>query len=160
MGGTRGKAYIVAMPCHNIERTMILRAAKELASHLIDNLPQLLAILIVLRYGRQEVPSIRQPIRTQRAQLREFKPTTPYFKDVPTHRLALRQTHAKTQTALNNHNLTRLHEKWTEFGLDIQCALLRDDEELAICVDEGFLRHASVGCVDVCGEAFKECGIA
>lgn len=148
------------MPCHNVKWAVILHAAKELPSHLIDNLPWLLALLVVRSNRRQEVPGISQSIGTQRAQFREFEPTSPDFEDISANRLIVVQTDAEAQTALDDDDLTGLNEKRSEFGLDVQGSLLGNDEKLAVRVDEGFLRHAGIRGVNVRRETFEERWVA
>lgn len=148
------------MPRYDVKWAVVLRAAKELPSHLVDNLPWLLALLVVRGNRRQKVPGISKSISTQRAQLRQFEPTSPDFENVSTNRLIVDQTHAESQTTLNDNELTGLDKKRSKFGLDIQSPLLRNDEKFAVRVHKGFLRHAGICGVNVGRQTFKKRGIA
>lgn len=150
----RGVAYIVAMPGNHVKGTVVLCALEELSAQLVDNLPRLLGDLVLGRRV-EEVPCIGESVSTQGSQLREFKLTTPDFKDVTTRR-PIRKLYAETDAALDNDNLSRLDEQGTKLGLNVQCTLLGNDGHLTIRVDKSLLGHAGVSSVDVGGQAFPE----
>lgn len=146
------------MPGDHIERVVVLCTLEKLATKLVHNLPWFLGNLVMCN-RTQKVPRVSQSIRTQWAQLRQLEAGAPDFEDVSTGG-PVWQFHPETETALNNNNLAGLDKERTELGLDIESALLRDNQKLAVRVDESLLLHAGVGNVDVCCETFAKRGVA
>jgi hypothetical protein len=68
----RFSTYIVTVPCHNVERRVILSALEELAAELVDDFPRCLLNLV---FGNRvkEVPRVRQTVCAQRTQLGKFE---------------------------------------------------------------------------------------
>jgi hypothetical protein len=158
-GESRGKeTYVISMPSNHIEWTVVLGALEELSTELINNLPGLLGNFI-MGNGAQEVPCISQPIGAQRPELWKLEAGSPDLENISSRR-AIRQLHAEAKTTLNDNKLPRLDIEFTEFSLNVQCTLLRDDQKLAIGVDEGLLCHARVGRVHVCCDTLTESGVS
>lgn len=142
------------MPGDHIKRIVVLGTPEELPTKLVHNLPWVLRNLVMSNRA-QKVSWIGQSIRTQGSQLRQLKASSPDFQNVSTGG-TIRELHAETETTLNDDNLARLNKERTKLGLDIEGTLLRDDQELAVRVDEGLLFHAGVGNVDMCCKALAK----
>jgi hypothetical protein len=61
--------------------------------------------------------------------------------------------------AFVNNNLTCLHKQGPEFGLNVECSLLWNNEKFTIGVNKRLLLHACVGDIDMCSQAFTQHGI-
>lgn len=146
------------MPSNNIEWVVVLGALEKLSTELIHNLPRFLGNFI-MGNGTQEIPCISQPISTKRTKLRKLKAGTPNFQNVAA-RGSIRKVYAETQTALNNNQLAGLHVQLTELSLDIKCTLLRNNQELAVRVDECLLGHVGISDINVSSETFSQGGIS
>ena len=73
-----GATYIVTVPCHNIERRMVLCALEELAPKLVNDFPRLL-LNLVFSNRMQEVPRVCQPIGAEGAEFRKLEVGSPDF---------------------------------------------------------------------------------
>lgn len=142
------------MPCHDVERAVVLGALEEFASQLVDNLPRLLGDL-VFGHGSQEVTRVRETVGTQRSQFRKFELASPDLSDVSSRR-PVGKLDSEANTTWDHDDLTRLDEERPEFGLDIEGTLLWNDKELAVGVDERLLDHACVGDIDVVSDTFTK----
>lgn len=83
---------------------------------------------------------------------------TPYFEDIAPSRTF--NSDSEALTALDDANLAGLDVEIAEFSLDVEIALLSDDEKVAVGVYEGALIHALCGGEDVCCETFAEGRVA
>jgi len=118
------------VPRHDIEGAVVLGALEELSSQLVDDLPRLLGDF-VLGNRMEEVPGVGEAVRTKRTQLGELKVGTPDLEDVATGR-AVGKLDSEAETTLDHEDLTRLDEERAKLGLDVQGALLGDDEEVTV----------------------------
>ena len=141
-------SYVVAVPCYDIEGSMLLRRGEELATKLVYNIPVLVVLDLVVCNRVEEVPSVCETIGTKRTKFRKLKVGAPDFEDVSTRR-PIWEIDLVFLTTLDDADLAGLHEQLTELGLNVESTLLGDNEEVAVGVDEGTLVHGGIGAVDV-----------
>ena len=141
-------SYVVAVPCYDIEGSMLLRRGEELATKLVYNIPVLVVLDLVVCNRVEEVPSICKTIGSERTKFRKLKVGAPDLENVTTRR-PVREVNLVFLTTLDNADLAGLHEQLSKLGLNVESTLLGDNEEVAVGVNESTLVHGGVGAVDV-----------
>jgi len=144
-------SYIVAVPCYDIERSMLLRRSKELATKLVYDIPVLVVLDLVVRNRVEEISCVRETIGTERTELGKLKVGTPDLENVPTRR-PIWKVDLVFLTTLDNADLAWLDEELTELSLDVEGTLLRNDKEVTVRINECTLGHGGVGAVYVAVE--------
>lgn len=158
-------AYLVgndiAMPCDQIEWTVVLLQAVVPSSVLVHNFPVTAQLVVNVGNRVQEVSWVGKTMATQRSQIRQLPHATPNLGDVPSSLLHSRpKSDSESHTSLNNTDLSRLQENHSKLSLNVQISLLGAEEEVTICVAESSLLHGCVDGIDVQSNAFSQVGIA
>ncbi len=149
---------VVAVPCDDVERRMVDRRRPQVALELGRELEAALAILVP-RMRREEVARIGKAVAADHAEIRQPEVRAVVLAHV-TARSAIRKLHAKADAARNDGDLARRHLEPAELRQDVQRALLRHDEELAVGIVEKAVRHRAVGRVEVDREPRHRLGAA
>jgi hypothetical protein len=93
---------------------------------------------------REEITRVRKPVGADRAQLRQSKCRAVVLAGVAARHFS-RQRHAKANAAGNHRDLARRNLEPPEFGGEVQCTLLRNDQQLAV----GIVEHTLHGAIRV-----------
>ena len=109
--------HVVPRPGDNVERAVALPALEELPSQFIGDFPGVVLSDLISSNGVKEVPSISKPIRTERAQLRQFKVGAPNLEDIASGWAF--DLDLEPLTSLDNADLTGLDVQEPKLGLDI-----------------------------------------
>jgi len=110
------------------------------------------------RIRGEEIARIGQAVAADRPQVRKAHERTEVLAHIAAC-LAIRQCHPEADAARDHRDLLRLHVEHAQFGFDVQPALLRHDQQLAIGVVEEAALHVAVGRVQVDADAdARRCG--
>jgi hypothetical protein len=113
------------------------------AERLLDQLERLVAILIP-GVRRQEVARIGQAVGADRPQVRQAEQAAVIFGDIAPRR-PVRQQHPEAHTARHQRHFAGAQVDAAHLGQQLQPPLLRDDQQLAIGVEEGAPLHVRTG---------------
>lgn len=128
---------------------------------LVDDRPSLVEMIVDVRHGVQEVARVRQPMTTQRAQVGQFPLRSPDLGDIASSLLVPgAETDRVPDAALDDRDLARLEEEHSQFGLDVQVALLGHDQKVAIQIAEGAVVHVRVDHEHVQRNPLAQIGVA
>lgn len=95
-----------------------------------------------------EVARVGERIGTNGTQLRQLEVALVQLEDVASHR-SVRERDAISDAAWDDADLVGADEQATQLRLDVEYAVLWDDEEVAVCRIEGFVcSHVFSGSVD------------
>ena len=120
---------------------------------LLDQLELAVAILIG-GGGRQEIARIGEAVRADRPQLGQAEEGAVIFRDIAARR-PVRQQHAEAHAARDQGDLARADRQPPQLGAEVEPALLGDQQQLAVAVEEIAVRHVGIGAVDVDGDALE-----
>lgn len=116
--------HVISMPGDHIERTMRLLANKQLPLVLCDNFVILHVSIFVPGAGREEMPRIRQPVRSNRPQIGQSEVPTEHLQHISSRRL--RNVNCKPHSLLNHADFVRFDDHLPEFSGDFQPSFLRN----------------------------------
>jgi hypothetical protein len=101
--------------------------------------------------GARKVAAVGQAVRTDGPQVRQAERRAVAFADIAAHRAG--DLDAEADAAGDHHDLARRDVEAAELGDQMQVALLRHDQQLAVGVLEHPVDHRAVGQVEVRGHA-------
>lgn len=146
------------MPGDHIKGAVVLFALEELATELVHDFPRVVFGDRVVRNRGQEVSSVGQSVGTDRSKFWQLKVCPPNLEDVASGWPF--DVDLEALASLYNANLSWLDVQLSELGLDIQCALLSHNQEVAVGVDKRFVIHRNVSCKDVCRDTLPQGWVA
>jgi hypothetical protein len=150
----------IAMPCNQVERTVILLQTVVFSVVLVDNRPVSTQLFVNVSNGIQEVSGVGKTVASQRTQIGQLPHTTPDLCDVSSSLLHSRsESNSESHTSLDDADLSRLQENHSKLSLYVQVSLLSADEEIAIGVAECSLLHGCIDGVDVQSHALSQVGV-
>ncbi len=138
---------VIAVPGDDVERGMVQRRRPEAALELLHQLGRPLDVLEG-GDGRQEVPRIGQAVGADRPQLGQAQQGAIVLADIAARR-AIGQLDPEAHPARDHRDLQGLQGQDTHLGDQPQPALLGDDQQLAVGVEEDPIGHRTVGEIEV-----------
>lgn len=151
------KGDVVAVPGDHVEGAVALfgleQVALVLGGHRVVH-----AAVLVPRRRRQEVAGVCQAVGPYGPEVGQLEMAVEHFQDVAARRAA--HGHGEAHALLNDADLIGGHVHAAELGDDVQRALLRHNEEVAVRVVEALVLHAGVARVHVHGEAVPGAGVS
>ena len=150
---------IISMPGNHIKRRVRLSGHKEAVLVFRHNTKsQIFITILVTSNWVKKVPWVGQPVCTNGSQVWQLKVSVKDLANVP-------PTFASDCYAVTNARGYDGYFVGADLELahlcgDVQGALLGHDQEIAVCVVEGTVPHASVADVDVDGRTMPGPGVA
>lgn len=149
------------MPCHEIERAVVLLNGYELAVRLVDDLPAHMQFIVDGSHWVQKVTRIGHSMATKGSEIWKLPHRAPHLSDVASCYLCIRgEVEAEPDSSLYDANLSWLQKNLSHLSLDVEIALLRADQEVAVSVAECPSFHVGVDHVDIECNALSDVGVA
>lgn len=128
---------------------MLLLCSEEVAGKLRQQRPFGIGVFVESSHGDLEVTRVRETVRSNGTEVGEFEVALVKLKDITANR-ALWQINSVTNAARDDANLIGPNEKFALLGLDVEDAVLEDNEEVAVgAVKCLVFRHALARCEDI-----------
>ncbi|MNZ49233.1 hypothetical protein D3C78_669940 [compost metagenome] len=138
------------MPGDHVQRRVVELGSPEFAEELLYQLHRALHVLVV-RHRGEEVARIGQPVAADRAEVRQAQGGAVVLADIAARR-GIQQFDAEAHAARQYGDFQRFDLQHAELGDQAQAPGFRDDQHLAVGVEERPL-HRGIGAVAVDADA-------
>lgn len=148
------------VPGDNVKGRVILRGGEEVAAEFGEHVPGGADVFVKVCDGDLKVAFVRKTVAADGAEVGQVEVALVEFQCVAAHG-AVGKGNAVTDAARDDGNLVGPDEEFAQLGLDVEDAVLGDDEQVAVGGVEGFMRvHVFTGGEDVIADALFHGGIA